>query len=130
MPAESRLRLRVSVLIVDDAAPYRKAVRALLERRGYRVVGEADCAESALNSVKLLGPDAVLLDINLPDGNGFDLTPRIRGLRPNIAVLLTSSQFDDRFYGLAAAHGARGYVPKEQLSHVDFASFWPGATST
>ena len=106
------------------------AARALLERRGYSIVGEADCAATALNYVKCLAPDAVLLDIHLPDGGGFDLTTRIRDFRPEIAVLLTSSDFDHHFYTLAEAHGDRGYVPKGQLSHVDFASFWPDASGT
>jgi DNA-binding NarL/FixJ family response regulator len=130
MPADSLLRPRpskVSVLIVDDATAYRKTVRALLERRGYDVVGEADCAATALDLVKCLAPDAVLLDIHLHDGDGFDLTARIRDVRPDIAVLVTSSDIDDRFCALAEAHGARGYVPKNQLSHVDFAGFWPDA---
>ena len=131
MPADSLLRpSRVSVLIVDDATTYREAVRALLEQRGYSVVGEADCVATALNYVKCLAPDAVLLDIHLPDGDGFDLTARIRDVRPEIAVLLTSSDFEHRFYALAEAHGARGYVPKDQLSHVDFASFWSDASGT
>jgi DNA-binding NarL/FixJ family response regulator len=131
MHADSLPRtFRVSVLIVDDAATYRKAVRALLERRGYNVVGEADSAATALNYVKCLTPDAVLLDIHLPDGDGFDLTARICDVRPETAVLLTSSEIDDRFCALAEAHGARGYVPKDQLSHVDFASFWPDASGT
>jgi DNA-binding NarL/FixJ family response regulator len=125
MPTDSRPRpARVSVLIVDDSAAVRNAERVLLERRGYSVVGEADCAASALNFVKCLAPDAVLLDINLPDGNGFDLAARIREVGPDVAVLLTSSHFDVCFYAMAQAHGARGFVPKDQLSHVDFASFW------
>lgn len=131
MPSDSRSRpSRVSVLIVDDAAAFRKVVHVLLERRGYRVVGEADCAATGLDYAKCLAPDAVLLDINLPDGNGFDLTVCIRDVCPEIAVLLTSCDLDDRFYKLAAAHGARGYVPKEQLPHVDFASFWPDTSGT
>ena len=105
-------------------------MRVLLERRGYSVVGEADCAATALNYVKCLAPDAVLLDIHLPDGDGFDLTARIREVRPEIAVLLTSSDVDHRFFALAEARGARGYVPKDKLSHVDFASFWPDAGGT
>ena len=113
MPADSLLRpARVSVLIVDDAASVRNAERVLLERRGYRVVGEAGCAASALNYVKCLAPDAVLLDINLPDGNGFDLAARIREVGPDVAVLLTSSHFDDCFYAMAQAHGARGSCRK------------------
>ena len=131
MPADSLLRpARVSVLIVDDAAAVRNAERVLLERRGFSVVGEADCAASALNYVKCLAPDAVLLDINLPDGNGFDLAARIREVGPDVAVLLTSSHFDDCFDAMAQAHGARGFVPKDQLSHVDFASFWPDVSAT
>jgi len=131
MPADSLLRpARASVLIVDDAAAVRTAERVLLERRGYSVVGEADCAASALNYVKCLAPDAVLLDINLPDGNGFDLAARIREVSPDVAVLLTSSHFDDCFYAMAHAHGARGFVPKDHLSHVDFSSFWPGVSTT
>ena len=131
MPADSLLRpARVSVLIVDDAAAVRNAERVLLERRGYSVVGEADCATSALNYVKCLAPDAVLLDINLPDGNGFDLAARIREVSPDVAVLLTSSHHDDCFYAMARAHGARGFVPKDQLSYVDLTSFWPGITMT
>ena len=130
MPTDSLLRpARVSVLIVDDAATVRNAERVLLERRGYSVVGEADCAASALNYVKCLAPDAVLLDINLPDGNGFDLAARIREVGPDVAVLLTSSHFDDCFYAMAQARGARGFVPKDQLSHVDFASFWRGVSA-
>ena len=129
MPADSLLRRsRVSVLIVDDATACRKAARALLERCGYSVVDEADCAATALNYVKSLAPDAVLLDIHLP--GGVDLTAHIRDVRPQIAVLLTSSDIDDQFYGLAEAHGARGYVPKDQLSQVDFASFWPDGSGT
>jgi DNA-binding NarL/FixJ family response regulator len=130
MPADSLLRrARVSVLIVDDAAAGRNAGRVLLERRGYSVVGEADCAASALNYVKCLAPDAVLLDIDLPDGNGFDLAASIREVGPDIAVL-TSSRFDDCFFAMARAHGARGFVPKDQLSHVDFTGFWPDVSAT
>jgi DNA-binding NarL/FixJ family response regulator len=79
--------------------------------------------------VEYLTPDAVLLDIHLPDGDGFDLAARIRDVHPETAVLLTSSEIDHRFCVLAEAHGAR-YVPKDQLSHVDFARFWPDADGT
>jgi DNA-binding NarL/FixJ family response regulator len=131
MPADSLLRpARVSVLIVDDHAAVRNAERVLLERRGYSVVGEADCVASALNYVKCLAPDAVLLDIDLPDGNGFELAARIREVAPDVAVLLTSIHFDDCFYAMAQAHGARGFVPKYRLPHVDFASFWPDVSAT
>ena len=55
-----------SVLIVDDHAPFRSAVRTLLERGGFRVVGEAGDGDAALDAVRQLAPNVVLLDIQLP----------------------------------------------------------------
>jgi two-component system response regulator DesR len=70
-------------------------------------------------------PDAALLDVRLPDGNGFELAARLAGSYPRLAVLITSSQFDFNFYARADASGARGFVPKSQLARIEFESFWP-----
>jgi CheY-like chemotaxis protein len=94
------------VLIVDDSAPFRQAARELLERRGYRVVGEADSAAAGLAAVERVKPDAVLLDVRLPDGSGLDLCDQLTREQDAPAVLLVSSGTapDD---ALARAHGAR-----------------------
>jgi len=72
-------RMARTVLVVDDSAPFRATARALLEARGYRVVGTAADGGEALAAVEALRPDAVLLDINLPDTDGIALAGRLTG---------------------------------------------------
>ena len=92
-------------------------MRQLLERRGYAIAGEASCAASAIESVERLAPDAALVDIHLPDATGFEVAARLTEAHPELAVLLTSFDFDRQFYALADVSGARGFVPKDQLAH-------------
>jgi DNA-binding NarL/FixJ family response regulator len=63
-----------------------------------------------------LDPDVVLLDINLPDCNGFDLAPRLAGAQPDAAIIITSTREGAELHGLARRSGARGFVPKAELS--------------
>lgn len=116
-----------SVLIADDALSFRCVVRELLERRGYTIAGEADCATTALALVRRLDPDAVLLDVHIADDDGFDVAARLTAARPGLPVLLTSAHFEPGFYALAELAGARGFVPKAQLAEVEFEMFWPTA---
>ena len=115
----------LNVLIVDDVAVCRRAERELLERRGYAIAGEADCAVKAAASIELLMPDAVLLDVHLPDENGFALAARLTREHPGLGVLLTSVAFDGQFYALAEVCGARGFVPKSELAQAELDRFWP-----
>jgi DNA-binding NarL/FixJ family response regulator len=126
-PSDARGGGRTCVVIVDDATSCRRAVRGLLERRGYCVVGEADCVARAIGLVERLSPDAVLLDVHLPDGNGFALAARLGQSHPEVAVLLTSADFESSFYVRADVSGARGFVPKGQLAEAELAMFWPPA---
>jgi DNA-binding NarL/FixJ family response regulator len=117
----------IRVLIVDDAPCFRGVVRELLERRGYTVAGEADCAAAAIEAAARLAPDAVLLDVQLPDGNGFDVSARLTRTDPAPAVLLVSADEDLDCCAHLERSGARGFVPKSQLAHAELARFWPGA---
>jgi two-component system, chemotaxis family, chemotaxis protein CheY len=112
------------VVIVDDSSACRRVIRELLERRGYQVTGEAGCAAAAVDLVGRLSPDAVLLDVHLPDASGFDLAAQLREQHPGLAILLTSIDFQSNFYALADVSGARGFVPKHQLAQVQFDLFW------
>jgi DNA-binding NarL/FixJ family response regulator len=114
------------VLIVDDTTCCRQIVCELLERRGYRIAGEAAGVAAALRLDESIQPDAALLDVHLPDGDGFDLAERLTRSQPGMAVLLTSADFDEHFYARADASGARGFVPKSQLAEVELERFWPG----
>lgn len=117
----------IRVLIVDDSQAFRTLASELLERRGYLVAGEADCAASTMVLTETLELDAVLIDIGLPDLDGFELAALLRHYRPGLAVLLTSANYDDRFYADAEASGARGFVPKDQLAQVELDCFWPAS---
>ena len=113
------------VLIVDDSSCFRRAARALLERRGYEVVGEVAGAEAAVEAVAGLAPDAVLLDVVLPDGSGFGVCSAITATQPAPAVLLVSSEDFGACFGLAEQCGARGFVLKSRLGQCDLSNFWP-----
>ena len=67
---------------------------------------------TAIVVAEAVQPDAALVDIRLPDGDGFDLAARLTQSYPWMAVLLTSSEFDHEFHARAGASGARGFVPK------------------
>ena len=69
--------MATSVLIVDDHPSFRASARMLLECEGFEVVGEAEDGMSALEAVDRLQPDVVLLDVQLPDINGFEVAARL-----------------------------------------------------
>ena len=108
----------MTVLIVDDHPSFRSTARALLEAEGYEVVGEADDGASAVAAAEALRPELVLLDVQLPDFDGFEVAARLReslnGDAP--AIVLTSSRDGADFGPLVAECGARGFVPKAELS--------------
>jgi DNA-binding NarL/FixJ family response regulator len=119
--------LPARVLIVDDAPVFREAARELLERRGYAVVGEADSAASAIDAVARLAPDAVLVDVRLPDADGFELCAALTRAHPGLAVLLASADRVTPTPARVRASGARGFVLKSRLAATDLTQFWPAS---
>jgi DNA-binding NarL/FixJ family response regulator len=105
-----------SVLIVDDHAGFRAHARRLLEFEGYRVVGEAADSASALEAARALEPELAVVDVHLPDANGFELTAWLGTLPDPPAVVLTSSRDGAGLEPCVAECGARGFVPKSELS--------------
>jgi DNA-binding NarL/FixJ family response regulator len=105
-----------TVLIVDDHPSFRATARALLESEGFAVVGEAENGATALAAVKQLRPDLVLLDVHLPDFDGFEVATRLASNGSSSAVILTSSHDGLDYGSLVAQSGARGFVPKAELS--------------
>jgi DNA-binding NarL/FixJ family response regulator len=108
--------MAMTVLIVDDHPSFRASARTLLEAEGYEVVGEAEDGESAILAVARLHPDLVLLDIQLPDIDGFEVAERLRELEERPAVVLTSSRDGEDYARCIEGSGARGFVPKAELS--------------
>jgi DNA-binding NarL/FixJ family response regulator len=109
------------VLIVDDHEPFRAVARELLERAGYVVTGEAGDAAGALAAVAAEAPDAVLLDVQLPDDDGFSVAMALRRAGGPAVVLISSRAAED--YGKRIqACGARGFILKSRLSAAAFAA--------
>jgi DNA-binding NarL/FixJ family response regulator len=88
----------------------------LLESDGFVVVGEAATGEQGVHVALDLRPDLVLLDVNLPDIDGFEVATRITADDTPPAVILTSSRDSTDFGPLVQKSGARGFVPKSELS--------------
>lgn len=105
-----------SVLIVDDHASFRDAARLLLEGAGFEVVGESEDAAGAVEATTRLRPAIVLLDIGLPDGDGFDVAERLAGSDDPPAVILISSREVAWYRRRLADSPARGFIPKGELS--------------
>ena len=109
------------MLIVDDHGDFRAAARELLEADGYEVIGEAADGETAVREVARLQPAIVLLDIQLPDIDGFTVAERVASIpRPPIVVLISSR--DASVYGDRLARApVRGFISKVRLSGVSLA---------
>ncbi len=118
----------MQVVVVDDQPIFRDAAREWFTARGFNVVAEAGCAASAVEAVQRYRPDAMLLDVELGDDDGFAVCAAVTRMRPGLAVILTSA--DNKYEHLSediASCGARGFVWKQHLPRVDFGRFWQPA---
>jgi DNA-binding NarL/FixJ family response regulator len=111
-----------SVLIVDDHAEFRRMVRELLEAEGFDVIGEAADGESALIAAARLQPRLVLLDVRLPDLDGFEVAARLAGVSDPPAVILTSSRSANSYRRRLADTSALGFIAKSELSGAALAA--------
>jgi DNA-binding NarL/FixJ family response regulator len=109
-------RVRLSVLIVDDHEVFRRSARALLEAEGFVVVGEAGDGAEAVAKARDVRPDVVLLDIQLPDVDGFAVAERIAAWPDPPVVVLISSRDAVVYRSRLATTPARGFIAKSQLS--------------
>jgi DNA-binding NarL/FixJ family response regulator len=115
-----------SVLVVDDDAAFRVISARLLAAAGLSVVGAVGTAAEALGAALDLRPEAILLDIELPDEDGFVLAARLSRLPWRPRVLLISSDPDAALPEDVDATGARGFVPKHELPDAPLRSLLTG----
>jgi CheY-like chemotaxis protein len=104
------------VLIVDDHDGFRAVARALLERDGFVVVAEASDGEGALVEAERVAPDLVLLDVHLPDMDGFEVSRRLALLPSPPVVVLTSSRPIADLRSRVSESPAAGFIAKDRLS--------------
>jgi DNA-binding NarL/FixJ family response regulator len=108
--------MATTVLIVDDHATFRASARLLLESEGFDVVGEAEDGRSAIEKSQALAPELILLDVQLPDIDGFEVASHVTHMDSAPAVILISSRDGGEFGPLVKGCGARGFVAKADLS--------------
>ncbi len=114
-----------TVLIVDDHPGFRSQCRALLEAEGVVVLAEAEDGRSGVAGVRAMRPDIALVDVYLPDIDGFEVAARLRD--DGVAtVVLTSTRDMSRYSSRIAACGAAGFVPKDELSASSLVGFLAG----
>lgn len=114
-----------TVLIVDDHPTFRSTARLLLESEGFDVIGEAADGSQAISRCGELRPDLVLLDVNLPDIDGFDVASKITADAGAPAVVMVSSRDGSDFGPLIGRSGARGFIPKGELSGERISALLP-----
>ena len=106
----------MKVLIVDDHPSFRASARRMLEAEGFEVVAEAGSGAEAIHAAETWRPELVLLDVHLPDIQGFDVAERLSTNGSAPAIVLTSSHDAADFGPLVERSGALGFVPKSDLS--------------
>ncbi len=116
-----------TILIVDDSAGFRVQARALLEAEGFQVVGEAGDGQSGLAAARMLAPQLVLLDIGLPDVEGFEVARSLANDEAPPLIVLTSSREAAAYGPRLAASPALGFIPKDELSGARIRALVPVA---
>ncbi len=121
----------VRVVIVDDQEPFRQAARMVVELSdGFDVAGEAASGEEAVELVRALDPDLVLMDVNLPGMDGLEATRRIIAEAPRSRVVLVLSTYEaDDYEAQALAAGASAFIPKSSFGPDTLEAAWNAAIS-
>jgi two-component system nitrate/nitrite response regulator NarL len=112
----------IRVLLVDDDAVFRKLARRMLEAVGLIVVGEAETASAAVAAASELRPDAALVDVGLPDGDGVTLAGALSALPWGPRIVLMSTDPDAASAEDVRRCGAGAFFPKEELPNAPLAA--------
>ena len=114
--------MAITLLIVADHPSFRASARELLEAEGFDVVGEAENGVSALAAIGELRPEVVLLDVQLPDMNGFEVAAAAAAEGSSSAIVLVSSRDGADYGSLVLESGARGFIAKGELTGARLAA--------
>lgn len=104
---------KIRLLLVDDHQIVRAGLRMLfMAEKDMEIVGEVDSAEEALQAVRELEPDVVLMDVAMPGMSGIEATRRIKEANPDAVVLALTMHEDEQYFFEMLNAGASGYIPK------------------
>jgi len=123
------------LVIVDDHAVVRHGIKVACEAHGFEVIASASNVSEARSAIAALAPDVVIVDINLPDGTGFDLIHWIRKIDSELPVIVLSLNDSHEYINSARKVGANSYINKsapieELMAAVDFAIHSPHTFSS
>jgi DNA-binding NarL/FixJ family response regulator len=105
------------ILIVDDHDVIRRGVRAILsERKDIEICGEAVDGRDAIEKARELKPDAIIMDVNMPNLGGFQATREIKKFLPEVSVIVLSIHDGHEATNRAKFVGAQAYVGKMRAS--------------
>jgi CheY-like chemotaxis protein len=117
-----------SVLVVDDDPTFRRLAVRMLERMGLAVVGQAATAAEGVEIARALRPEAVLVDVGLPDGSGTTLAVELAGLAWRPRIVLTSNDPGALTEAVARAAGAVAFIAKQELPDCQLGALLAGGT--
>jgi DNA-binding NarL/FixJ family response regulator len=125
----------MKVLIVDDHAVVRHGLKSALQSHGYLTVAEAGSINEAQAFMAQTNPDAIIVDINLPDGSGFDLVAWARRVSPKIAIVILTLNDGKDYVRAAKSAGANAFIVKsaplsDLIAALDFALSSPTSFSS
>ena len=125
----------MKVLIVDDHAVVRHGLKSAIDSQGYKVVAEAGSINEAQAFMAQTNPDAIIVDINLPDGSGFDLVTWSRKVSPTTAIVVLTLNEGDEYVRAAKSAGANAFIVKnaplsDLIAALDFAISSPTSFSS
>jgi DNA-binding NarL/FixJ family response regulator len=125
----------MKVLIVDDHAVVRHGLKSALDSHGYEVVAEAGSINEAQAFMAQTNPDAIVVDINLPDGSGFDLVAWSRKISPATAIVVLTLNDGEDYVRAAKCAGANAFIVKsapltDLIAALDFAISSPTSFSS
>jgi DNA-binding NarL/FixJ family response regulator len=109
--------MRNSILLVDDHALVRHGIRSFLEQEGFCVVGEASDGLEALEKVRALSPDTIVMDISMPAQNGLNAAREINKQYPGKKIILLTQHTEEMYVAGSLDAGVSGYVLKTQASN-------------
>jgi len=119
-------RVELTAVIVDDHAGFRDQAAELLRASGYEVVGSCSDGRSAVAAISALRPDVVLLDVQLPDTDGFALISQLDAVSEGATIVLISTREAADYGGRVARSGAAGFISKAELSAQSLANVVAG----
>jgi two-component system, NarL family, response regulator NreC len=108
--------MATKIVLADDHVLVREALKSILEREGFKVVGEAGDGQAALDQIRSLQPEIAVMDISMPSTNGLTAAREVGRLSPGTKTILLTQHDEDQYIAEALEAGVKGYVLKSQAA--------------